>query len=136
MALGPVFLSSRLGLPLVPMGFGFNRPWRLTTWDRFAVPRPFSRARIIWGPRMPIPARLDREGLEHYRQQVEGVLNCITDEAERWAESGTRREGQRNLVRNPPAIIRPESASERDTSPHDRQFQTASTSSARHRKAA
>ncbi|MEQ8787557.1 MAG: lysophospholipid acyltransferase family protein [Pirellulaceae bacterium] len=102
LAMGPVFLASRLGLPLVPMGFGFDRPWRLTTWDRFAVPRPFSRCRIVWGPRMPIPRRLDRSGLEHYRQQVEGVLNCITTEAEDWAESGTRRHGQRSVIRRPP----------------------------------
>lgn len=106
MAMGPVFLSSRLQLPLVPMGIGFDRPWRLNTWDRFVVPRPFSRARIVWGPRMPIPPRLDRDGLEHYRRQVQDVINCITTEAEEWAADGTRREGQRNLVRQPPRIRR------------------------------
>jgi lysophospholipid acyltransferase (LPLAT)-like uncharacterized protein len=102
MALGPVLLASKLGLPLVPMGFGFDRPWRLKTWDQFVVPRPFSRARVIWGPRMPIPPRLGRDGLEHYRRQVEDVLNCITREAERWAASNTRRAGQRNLAHDPP----------------------------------
>jgi lysophospholipid acyltransferase (LPLAT)-like uncharacterized protein len=102
LALGPVFLASRLGLPLVPMGFGFDRPWRLKTWDQFALPRPFSRCRIVWGPRMPIPRRLDRDGLERYRRQVEDVLNYITAEAEDWATAGTRRHGQRNIVRQPP----------------------------------
>jgi hypothetical protein len=109
MALGPVFLSSRLGLPIVPMGIGFDRPWRLKTWDRFAAPRPFSRARIIWGPRMPIPPRLDRDGLEHYRLQVQQVLDYITTEAEDWAAAATRREGQRNLIRHPPRLLRAES---------------------------
>ncbi len=45
MAPGAVFLASRLGLPLIAMGFGFDRPWRVrSAWDQFAIPRPFSRA--------------------------------------------------------------------------------------------
>ena len=32
---------------------------------------------------------VDREGVEHYRQQVEDVLNRLTLEAQAWAEAGT-----------------------------------------------
>ena len=36
LALGPVYLASRLGLPLVAMGFGYDRPWRVRrAWDQF-----------------------------------------------------------------------------------------------------
>lgn len=89
LAQGPVYLASTLGLPLVAMGFGYDRPWRLNSWDRFAVPRPCSRARAVVGPAMTIPAQLDRGGVEHYRLQVERVLNRLTLEAEAWAEAGT-----------------------------------------------
>ncbi len=51
LAQGPVYLSSKLGIPLIPYGVGYDRPWRMPTWDRFALPRPFSRARIVVGPR-------------------------------------------------------------------------------------
>ena len=37
---GLVYLASRLGLPIVPVGFGLERPYRANSWDRFAVPRP------------------------------------------------------------------------------------------------
>ena len=47
LAMGPVYLASRLQLPLVVMGFGYDRPWRVNSWDQFAVPRPFSRARAV-----------------------------------------------------------------------------------------
>lgn len=97
MALGPIYLSSRLGIPLVPVGFGYDRPWRMNSWDRFAVPRPYSRARAIFGPPMQIPAKLRRDGLEHYRQQVEDVLNRLTEEAENWASSPTRRRNEQPL---------------------------------------
>ena len=76
-------------MPLVAMGIGYDRPWRLNSWDRFAVPRPFSRARAVLSPQMFIPPDLDREGVEHYRLQVEQMLNRLTCEAQAWAEAGT-----------------------------------------------
>jgi lysophospholipid acyltransferase (LPLAT)-like uncharacterized protein len=91
MAPGGVFLASRLELPLVAIAMGFDRPWRAKSWDRFAVPRPFSRARAIVSPQILIPRDVDREGLEHYRVEVEKLLNRLTLEAEAWAESGLRK---------------------------------------------
>jgi len=91
---GPIFLSSKLGIPLVAIGMGYDRPWRMSTWDYFAVPRPMSRARAVWSPSMKLPPNLDREGLEHYRQHVEAVLNRLTLEAEAWAAAGTRKVNQ------------------------------------------
>lgn len=90
LAPGPVYLASKLGMPLVAMGYGYDRPWRANSWDRFAVPRPFTRARAILTPEIHIPPDLDREGLEHFRQKVEQLMNRLTDEAEAWAESGRR----------------------------------------------
>jgi len=94
MAPGPVFLSSKLQIPLITYGIGFDRPKRTRSWDKFAIPRPFSRARWIVGPRMQIPTNLSRDGVEHYRRQVEGMLNILTDEAECWASTGERRPTQ------------------------------------------
>jgi lysophospholipid acyltransferase (LPLAT)-like uncharacterized protein len=94
MAMGPIFLASRLGLPLVAMGFGYDRPWRMNSWDRFAVPRPFSRARAIIGPPMLLPSNLDREGMERSRDRAERLLNDLTNEAEAWATAGTRKLGE------------------------------------------
>jgi lysophospholipid acyltransferase (LPLAT)-like uncharacterized protein len=104
LAIGPVYLASRLGLPIVPLGFGMDRPWRMKSWDRFAVPRPFSRVRGIIGPKVYIPADLDRDQLEVQRQSVEGLMNDLTTEAESWAASGARRQGE--MAIHPQAIIR------------------------------
>ncbi|QDS89372.1 hypothetical protein EC9_35710 [Rosistilla ulvae] len=89
LAAGCVYLASRLQLPLIPLGLGYDRPWRIRrAWDRFAVPRPGSRARAIMGPGIRIPAKADRDDLETYRRQVEVVLNQLTVAAEQWAETG------------------------------------------------
>jgi lysophospholipid acyltransferase (LPLAT)-like uncharacterized protein len=91
LAQGAIFLASRLQLPIVPFGMGVDRPWRTPTWDRFAVPRPGSRARAVVGPEIMIPPDLDRAELELRRQGVERLLNQLTTEAEAWAESGEQR---------------------------------------------
>jgi len=91
LAPGAVYLASKLGLPLVAMGFGFDRPWRAASWDRFAVPRPYARARAVVSPQIAIPPDLDRAGMEHYRGEVERLLNRLTLEAEAWAEAGSRK---------------------------------------------
>ena len=90
LAIGPVYLASKLGLPLVAMGYGYDRPWRAPSWDQFAVPRPFSRARAVVSPHLRIPANLDRTGLETYRVRVERLLNQLTEKAEDWATAGHR----------------------------------------------
>jgi hypothetical protein len=69
------------------------------TWDRHALPRPFSRARAVLGPAIQVPANLDRAGMEHYRVKVELLMNRLTLEAEAWAESGTRKAAEVPLRR-------------------------------------
>src|SRR5262249_21939657 len=87
---GLVYLSSRLGLPIVPAGFASQRPWRMNSWDRFAVPRPFTRARCVTGDPVLVPPGAERELLEGYRLYVEQQLAEVTEQAERWAEEGIR----------------------------------------------
>ncbi len=97
MGQGPIYLSSKLRMPLVLMGYGYDRPWRINSWDRFAIPRPGSRGRSVWSPAITIPPNLDRDGLEHYRLQAEQLLNRLTSEAEAWAEAGTPKIDQRTM---------------------------------------
>lgn len=94
MAQGPIYLASRLQMPLVVMGFGYDRPWRASSWDRFAIPKPYSRARGILSPPLHIASDLDRDGIENCRQRVQRLMNSLTLEAEAWAESGARKRGE------------------------------------------
>ncbi len=100
LAPGCIYLASRLGIPLIPIGLGYDRPWRWRqAWDQFAVPRPYSRARAVVGPKLYLPSDLDRTGVERYRQQVEEMLNTMTDAAERWATSHGSYIGEQPLFR-------------------------------------
>lgn len=84
---GLVYLAARTGLPIVPTGFAYDRPWRARSWDRFALPRPWSRATCVTGEPIAVPAESGREQLEHYRTLVGQAMEQVSAAAERWAES-------------------------------------------------
>jgi hypothetical protein len=97
---GMIYVASRLGLPIVGAGMAFARPWRAQSWDRFAVPRPFSAATCVIPKAVVVPPDADRETLEAYRREVESRMNAATEEAEGWADAidsdrGTTSAGQR-----------------------------------------
>lgn len=100
LAPGCIYLASRLQMPLVAMGFGCDRPWRVRrAWDRFAIPRLWSRARAVVSGDICIPPDIDRDEVELWRSRVEEELNRLTVGAEQWAESGQRRADQQRLFR-------------------------------------
>ncbi|MFW6171831.1 MAG: lysophospholipid acyltransferase family protein, partial [Planctomycetota bacterium] len=108
LASGCIYASSRLGIPLIPIGLGYDRPWRIPrAWDRFAVPRPYSRARAIIGPPVQIPRTLRHGGFERYRLQVERLLDYLTRQAEAWAESGVELDGQQRMWRQGARLAAP-----------------------------
>src|SRR5207302_969667 len=82
---GVVYLASRMGLPIVPMGIGFGRTWRAKSWDQFALPRPGSRAVLVTTEPIIVPGNADREVFDKYRQFVESEINRACELAEQWA---------------------------------------------------
>ena len=102
LAPGCIYLASRLKIPLVCLGFGYDSCWRMeNAWDRFAIPKPFTQARMMIGRRIHIPEGLDRDGIEHYREFVQDVLEQKTVCAEHWAKTGAFLEGQQVLLPEP-----------------------------------
>ncbi|MEO1497753.1 MAG: lysophospholipid acyltransferase family protein [Planctomycetota bacterium] len=100
LAPGPVFLASKLGIPIVPMGFAYDRKHRLNSWDRFAIPRPFSTARVFIGEEIRVPARLGRDGLERQRVRVQDAMRRANELVEAWAAGGAAPAGSRVVRRS------------------------------------
>ena len=72
---GLAILSACTGIPIIPHAFAAEGRWRLNTWDRFCVPKPFGRIICAYAPPIPAPARLSREEVEATRFAVETSLN-------------------------------------------------------------
>jgi lysophospholipid acyltransferase (LPLAT)-like uncharacterized protein len=84
---GLVYLAARTGLAIVPAGIGYCRPWRMKSWDRFALPRPFSVATCVTASPIRVPPEAGRTELEHYQELVEREMLKVTTLAESWAEN-------------------------------------------------
>jgi lysophospholipid acyltransferase (LPLAT)-like uncharacterized protein len=79
---GVIYLAARTGLPIVPFGIAFASAWRMQSWDRFALPRPWSDAACVTGQPILVPENIRKEELETYRLRVEEQLNFVTEMAE------------------------------------------------------
>ncbi len=103
---GCIYIAGLLGIPIVPLGCGFDRPWRNSrSWDKFAIPRPSSRARIVLGPAIHVPRKLSKDEIEEYRRHAEEVLHAVTLESETWATDGSLRVGERAFYPVPQGSI-------------------------------
>jgi lysophospholipid acyltransferase (LPLAT)-like uncharacterized protein len=90
---GLIFLASKTGLPVAPLGIGYESVWRMKSWDQMAVPRPFSTAAVVMCAPIHVPANPGAAGLERYRLLVEERMRELSDDAERWATGQPRRPG-------------------------------------------
>ena len=87
---GAVFLASRTGMPLVPMCVAYDRPWRMASWDKLAIPRPFSRVVICLTQALPVPDKANKESLHEHRLKIAAHMQESTERAEsllrRWRQ--------------------------------------------------
>jgi lysophospholipid acyltransferase (LPLAT)-like uncharacterized protein len=79
---GVVYLASITGLRIVPSGYAFKHAWRAPSWDRFAVPYPFTAAYALGGAPIAVPLNCGKRTLEEYRQRLEDAMNELTLRAE------------------------------------------------------
>lgn len=84
--IGTVYLASITGLRIVPSGYAFAHAWRAPSWDRFAVPYPFTVAWGFGGAPIAVPPGCGKRALEEYRQKVEESMNELTLRAEERAK--------------------------------------------------
>jgi lysophospholipid acyltransferase (LPLAT)-like uncharacterized protein len=71
---GIIKLSSLTGIPIIPFHVDYAKSWRLDSWDRFHIPKPFSRVKVVFGEEFLIPKGLDEDGFELERKRVEKAM--------------------------------------------------------------
>ncbi len=77
---GVVYFAQRSGKPIIPTGISAYPRWQISTWDRYLVPKPFSKARWIYGePIFVAPG----DDLSEAARRVENSINAVEAEAER-----------------------------------------------------
>jgi len=77
---GVVKLAQSSGAPIIPVRFTHSASWRLKSWDRFHIPKPFSEVVVSIGDAIVIPSKLDENDFESYREKVENTLREGVDD--------------------------------------------------------
>lgn len=76
---GALAAAQLTGAAIIPVGTAANRTWRLRSWDRFELPRPFARVRVAYGT--PIHVGPGADGLEAGARDLAVALDGARDEA-------------------------------------------------------
>lgn len=93
---GVIQVARLSGSPIFPITFASDRYRSFNSWDRFRVPKLFSRGVFVWAPALWVGRSDD---LEEKRRELEESLKEITSRADSWFSR--RGEASRDL--SPPA---------------------------------
>lgn len=81
------------GKAIVPTITSSENPWIFRSWDRFMVPRPFSRVAIRFGPAFYVPPDLEGDDFERHRLMIEQSMKELYEDTDRiWSDEARRRE--------------------------------------------
>ena len=78
---GAAWIAARLGWPIIPVGGALSRSWRLKSWDRFRIPKPFARAALVFGPPIHLPKTLRHQDLKRTQAALNAALQDACREA-------------------------------------------------------
>ncbi len=82
---GTVMLAKLAGAPIVPLGHAASRAWRLRSWDRLVIPKPFARVAVAVGEPLAVPARLEDGDLAELSAELQRRLDELLALAEELA---------------------------------------------------
>ncbi|MFL6584232.1 MAG: lysophospholipid acyltransferase family protein [Chthoniobacterales bacterium] len=77
--LGPgiIVLAQKSGADVLPMNVEFSSYWRLKTWDRFIIPKPFSKVRVIFDQRYQVRATQTDAEFEAERLRLQETMMSL-----------------------------------------------------------
>ena len=75
---GVVVLAKKSGIPLLTGIWSADRYWRVNSWDRTIIPKPFARIAVLYADSLiKVPPDASREECEEYRQHLDNTLNKL-----------------------------------------------------------
>src|SRR6266496_2138740 len=76
--MGAVLLAKKSGHPILPFTITCERFWEARkSWDKFQVPKPFTRARVDIARPIYVPADADEETLSAKRDELQRALDEV-----------------------------------------------------------
>jgi len=79
---GVIVMARVGGVPIVPVACAADRAWYLDRWDRFMIPKPFSRIVLGIGDAYSIPREARLDNLEEHRLNVQQAVMSVMEQCE------------------------------------------------------
>ncbi len=76
---GIVFLAQKSGIPVMPFHLEFASYWRVKSWDGFFIPKPFSKARLVFAKPHQVAATTTDEAFEAERLKIENLMMSLVE---------------------------------------------------------
>lgn len=72
--MGPIKLAQLTGAPIGAFHLEPERAWIVNSWDRFLVPKPFTRVVVSWSRYLEVPGDLPSDEFEPKRQELNDAI--------------------------------------------------------------
>ena len=79
--LGPgiIFLAQKSGAAVVPINMEYSAYWRVKSWDKFILPRPFSKVRVIFGQPYHVKSTSTDDEFEAERLRLQNAMMALVE---------------------------------------------------------
>ena len=67
---GPVWMARETGFPILPCGCATDRAWRLSSWDRFTIPKRGARVVVVYGEPLYVEPTAGDEEIERLTEEM------------------------------------------------------------------
>ncbi|HUD14460.1 MAG TPA: lysophospholipid acyltransferase family protein [Terracidiphilus sp.] len=72
--MGPIKLAQMTGAPIGVFHLEPERAWALRSWDRFLIPKPFTRIVVSWAQWTHVPTDLSADEFEPRREELNAAI--------------------------------------------------------------
>ena len=86
--MGPIKLAQTTGAPIGAFHLQPEKAWVMNSWDRFLVPKPFTRIVVSWAQWTHVPGDLAAEQFEVKRQELNDAIERARTRAYKHLEQG------------------------------------------------
>jgi len=71
---GAIAIAHAARAVIIPVVIIADRAWYLGSWDRFMIPKPFSRVTVKYLPKIDLPRKMGKVEFENQRKKLEEMM--------------------------------------------------------------
>jgi len=83
---GPLILAKRTGFPILPFLFETKRYWQLKSWDKLQIPKPFTKAVLIFNPPIYVDPTASEADLAALENELQASMDMLVEMGRSWRE--------------------------------------------------